>query len=242
MTKIKREIKIMQAVEDVPGVSRFIEVCVEPGTQKVLLATAFVEGIGLSSVTTSLDEKQIKSVVYQILHILAKTNERGIMHRDVKPANMILNTKSNELTLLDWGLAEFYVPEKEYFVKVSTRPYKAPELLTGIKKYDYRMDVWSAGCILAAMVGCGSHSWPRKNTYSLPLMMTPHLLSKSSCLAGTTSIGSSLNSISKYLTNSNLNCHLLVEENLGAVFCLCQALKTLSSWLICWNAYSSSIM
>ena len=152
MVKIKREIKIMQAVEDVSGASRFIEVCIEPGTQKVLLATAFVEGVGLSSVVTSLQEPEIKSVVYQILQILAKTNERGVMHRDVKPANMILNTKTNEVILLDWGLAEFYLPDKEYFVKVSTRPYKAPELLTGIKKYDYRMDVWSVGCILVAMV------------------------------------------------------------------------------------------
>lgn len=152
MTKIKREIKIMQAVETVAGVSRFIEVCVEPGTQKVLLATAFVEGVGLSTAMPTLEEKEIKSIVYQILQILAKSNERGVMHRDVKPANMILNKTSNKITLLDWGLAEFYIPDREYFVKVSTRPYKAPELLTGIKKYDYRMDVWSVGCILAAMV------------------------------------------------------------------------------------------
>lgn len=164
MNKIKREIKIMQAVEGVAGVSRFIEVCVEPGTQKVLLATAFVEGVGLSTAMPTLEEKEIKSIVYQILQILARSNERGVMHRDVKPANMILNKVNNKITLLDWGLAEFYIPDREYFVKVSTRPYKAPELLTGIKKYDYRMDVWSVGCILAAMVGDFSDVARQKGT------------------------------------------------------------------------------
>lgn len=164
MNKIKREIQIMKAVEGVTGVSRFIEVCVEPGTQKVLLATAFVEGVGLSTAMPTLEEKEIKSIVYQILQILAKSNERGVMHRDVKPANMILNKVNNKITLLDWGLAEFYIPDREYFVKVSTRPYKAPELLTGIKKYDYRMDVWSVGCILAAMVDIFSDLASQKGT------------------------------------------------------------------------------
>lgn len=49
------------------------------------------------------------------------------MHRDVKLANIIVNEDS--LTLIDWGLSDFYHPKKRYNTKVGTRYYKAPELL-----------------------------------------------------------------------------------------------------------------
>jgi len=49
------------------------------------------------------------------------------MHRDVKLANIIVSQEN--LTLIDWGLSEFYHPKKRYNTRVGTRYYKAPELL-----------------------------------------------------------------------------------------------------------------
>ena len=57
-----------------------------------------------------------------------------------------------QLRLIDWGLAEFYHPDTEYHIRVGSRYYKAPELLVGLKKYDYSLDMWSVGCMLASMV------------------------------------------------------------------------------------------
>lgn len=48
----------------------------------------------------------------------------GIMHRDIKPHNIVYNHKTKELRIIDWGLAEFYYPGKEYNVRVSTRYFK----------------------------------------------------------------------------------------------------------------------
>jgi casein kinase II subunit alpha len=76
----------------------------------------------------------------------------GIMHRDIKPHNIIVNPKSMELRVIDWGLAEFYFPNQEYSVKVASRFYKPPELLLNNTRYDYSLDIWSLGCIFAAMV------------------------------------------------------------------------------------------
>lgn len=53
------------------------------------------------------------------------------MHRDVKPSNIIIDPKTLEIKLIDWGLSEYYLPEKPYHVRVSSRPYKSPELLIG---------------------------------------------------------------------------------------------------------------
>lgn len=59
---------------------------------------------------------------------------------------------SVQLRLIDWGLAEFYHPGTELHIRVASRYYKGPELLVGYKHYDYSLDIWSVGCILAAMV------------------------------------------------------------------------------------------
>jgi casein kinase II subunit alpha len=59
---------------------------------------------------------------------------------------------SLQLRLIDWGLAEFYHPGTDYHIRVGSRYYKAPELLVGYKQYDYSLDMWSVGCMLASMV------------------------------------------------------------------------------------------
>jgi len=49
-------------------------------------------------------------------------------------------------------LAEFYHPGTEYHIRVGSRYYKGPELLVGYKRYDYSLDMWSIGCMLASLV------------------------------------------------------------------------------------------
>jgi casein kinase II subunit alpha len=74
------------------------------------------------------------------------------MHRDVKPHNVMIDHARKKLRLIDWGLAEFYHPGKEYNVRVASRYFKGPELLVDLQDYDYSLDMWSLGCMLAGMV------------------------------------------------------------------------------------------
>ena len=57
-----------------------------------------------------------------------------------------------QIKLIDWGLSEFYIQGNEYHTRVSSRPYKGPELLIGFKKYDYSMDIWSVGCMFGGFI------------------------------------------------------------------------------------------
>ena len=64
-----------------------------------------------------------------------------------------------ELWLIDWGLAEFYHPGKEYNVRVASRYYKAPELLISLQDYDYSLDLFSVGCLTGSLV---EEAWERE--------------------------------------------------------------------------------
>ena len=65
----------------------------------------------------------------EVFRALDYTHSNGIMHRDVKPHNIMYDNEKKSVTLIDWGLAEFYFPGKEYNVRVASRYFKGPELL-----------------------------------------------------------------------------------------------------------------
>ena len=79
-------------------------------------------------------------------------HSKGIMHRDVKPHNVMIDHEKRKLRLIDWGLAEFYHQSTEYNVRVASRYFKGPELLVDLQEYDYSLDMWSLGAMFASMI------------------------------------------------------------------------------------------
>jgi p38 MAP kinase len=73
----------------------------------------------------------------------------GVVHRDLKPSNILVN-ENCDLKICDFGLARLQDPQMTGYV--STRYYRAPEIMLTWQKYDYAVDIWSAGCIFAEML------------------------------------------------------------------------------------------
>jgi len=118
----------------------------------ILKIFEFIHEKSLKEIQNELCEEDIKIYLYQLLLALYHCHSHGIIHRDVKPRNIVVNPEKKKLKLIDFGLSEYYVPDREMPVRVASRPYKGPELLVSYRTYDYSLDLWSFGCILAQMV------------------------------------------------------------------------------------------
>ncbi|KAG1221440.1 hypothetical protein G6F35_005989 [Rhizopus arrhizus] len=105
----------------------------------------------LDSLGGDIDTITIKQLMYQLLKGIAFCHAHRVLHRDLKPQNLLIN-KKGELKLGDFGLARAYgIPVRSYSHEVVTLWYRAPDVLMGSRQYSTSIDLWSAGCIFAEM-------------------------------------------------------------------------------------------
>jgi len=98
------------------------------------------------------DPAKLKSGVYQCMRGVEFCHAHRILHRDLKPQNLLVDVKAFRIKLADFGLARSYsVPLQNYTHEVVTLWYRAPEILLGSAKYATPADIWSMGCIMAEM-------------------------------------------------------------------------------------------
>jgi cyclin-dependent kinase len=107
----------------------------------------------MDQVGGALSVDQAKSFLMQLLRGLAYCHDKHVLHRDLKPQNLLIS-KAGELKLADFGLARAFgtVPVRGFSHEVVTLWYRAPDVLLGSTHYSTPIDIWSAGCILAEMV------------------------------------------------------------------------------------------
>ncbi|TPX48858.1 hypothetical protein SeLEV6574_g01807 [Synchytrium endobioticum] len=100
-------------------------------------------------VSRPLERQFIQYFLYQMLRGLKYLHSAGVLHRDLKPSNILIN-ENCDLKICDFGLAR--VSESQMTGYVSTRYYRAPEIMLTWQKYDAQVDIWSVGCIFAEML------------------------------------------------------------------------------------------
>ena len=95
----------------------------------------------------------MKCYLHQLLAGLEHCHTRGVLHRDIKGSNLLLDN-NGILKIADFGLATFYNPEQKHPLtsRVVTLWYRPPELLLGTTEYGIEVDLWSTGCILAELL------------------------------------------------------------------------------------------
>lgn len=145
--------------------------CLQSKTPSLIFE--FVNNTDFRSLYPKFNDFDVRFYISELLKALDFCHSKGIMHRDVKPHNVMIDHENRkvgtlraslvrlskqrsltfvQLRLIDWGLAEFYHPGTEYNVRVASRYFKGPELLVDFQEYDYSLDMWSLGAMFASMI------------------------------------------------------------------------------------------
>ena len=146
-----REVKVLRESKH-PNIVDLLHVFRDDG--KLMLVFDYHERTLLEELQQAGDKginpDRVKNIIYQVLKALSFLHSNKIMHRDVKPENLLLS-KNGVVKLCDFGFARGTRKQKNYQYTdyVSTRWYRAPELLVGESAYNESIDVWAVGCIFA---------------------------------------------------------------------------------------------
>ncbi|KAJ4459602.1 putative Casein kinase II subunit alpha [Paratrimastix pyriformis] len=150
--KILREVKVLNNLKDGPNIIGLYDVVRDPETKVPSFIFEHVDNEDFKTLYPRLADHEVRYYMYQVLKALDFSHSQGIMHRDIKPHNVMIDHNKHKLRVIDWGLAEFYHPGTEYNVRVASRHYKGPELLVDLRTYDYSLDIWSFGCMFAGLI------------------------------------------------------------------------------------------
>lgn len=145
-----REIKLLQSLKH-PNVVCLLEMMIEKSTVYMVFEYMDHDLSGvLSNPNFQFEPSHAKHLCKQMLDGLEYLHHRGVLHRDIKGSNILLDN-FGQLKLADFGLARYYHKKRDtadYTNRVITLWFRPPELLLGATAYGPAVDIWSVGCIM----------------------------------------------------------------------------------------------
>ena len=142
--KIEKEARILKRLSKHPCVPKFREIIEEKN--KTILIQEFVIGKTLYEVIErELSNKEVESIVIQLVDVVAYAHDLEIIHRDIKPGNVMVRPDGT-ITLLDFGVAKELKGKTISETVTGSRPYMSPEQIMG--KSQRRSDVWAIGVLM----------------------------------------------------------------------------------------------
>ncbi|KAK9291333.1 hypothetical protein L1049_019278 [Liquidambar formosana] len=160
---VRREVKILKSLSGHKNLVKFHDAFED--TNNVYIVMELCEGGELLDRILSrggrYTEEDAKTIVVQILSVVAFCHLQGVVHRDLKPENFLFTTREEDapMKVIDFGLSDFIRPDYRLNDIVGSAYYVAPEVLH--RSYSVEADIWSIGVITYILL-CGSRPfWAR---------------------------------------------------------------------------------
>ena len=142
--KFRKEAAICQKLDPHPGVAKLIDTLEDDG--KLIIIQEYVEGPTLGDMLDQeLPRPMVERLILQLIEVVAHAHKNRIMHRDIKPNNIIIQPNGN-LKLLDFGAAKMLGEKEISATMVGSRPFMAPEQIMG--QSERRSDIWAIGVLM----------------------------------------------------------------------------------------------
>jgi len=164
--RLENELSILKKVDGCNQVISLLDAYED--SENIYLVFEMVEGGNLQDIsidTVPYPERDAAKILKSVLHAISFCHRQGVIHRDMKPDNILCNYDMTEIKLADFGLATFLGVDETTQGTVGTRAYLSPEMILK-QPYDFSVDMWSIGCIAYILLG-GYH--PFSDKIEIPL-------------------------------------------------------------------------
>ncbi|KAH7153468.1 kinase-like domain-containing protein [Dactylonectria macrodidyma] len=148
--EIEHEIEILKYLRGGPNIIAFIDSVHGFQDSGLGIVLEHVEHVDFRTLFPRFDDFDIRYYTRELLRALQFSHSRGIMHRDVRGHNVLIDHENRKLRLVGWGSSGVYRPGQDNTLRVSI--WRAPELLLGFERYDYSLDMWQLGSMMASMI------------------------------------------------------------------------------------------
>ena len=159
------EVTVLLAMRGHPNIITLYDVLYDPTTQYAVLIFELMDMNLYEFMKFNkkpFTEKEALLIVYQLLNGLSYLHSHGIFHRDIKPENCMINKKTFEVKICDFGSASQSSAKSVFTQYVATRWYRAPECILTAGSYSSPVDIWAVGCILFELMS-GRPLFPGKH-------------------------------------------------------------------------------
>lgn len=150
-----RELNIMKTL-DHPNVLKLLDFQINEEDREVWILMDYLPFNLLKYFETHklIDESFIKNISYQLVSGIDYLHSESIIHRDLKLENILYDDKTKQLKIGDMGLCRRIPFELLYgnLTDAGTYHYRPPEVIFGLLQYSFSFDIWSLGCLIAALV------------------------------------------------------------------------------------------
>ena len=137
------EAKVMKNLAGHPGIPELVDVARHGG--RTVLISRYIEGSPLTSILPIEDSRVRDRITYQLLDVITHLHDHNIVHRDVKPDNIVVRPDGT-IVLLDYGIVRRMAELETSPTVIGTRPYMSPEQVNG--KSERRSDIWALGVVI----------------------------------------------------------------------------------------------